>query len=144
MVGGSCSRFWQSREVGPTWCRVSRVEVAQLGLAQEVGTKLYAEPLGGNAGVESSGKPKGYGCASKNRYQNGTLVSGNMDQHLRNPSWSILNGFGFLNHLGIRGLLPSVSTPFPISRVECFRRIGWMARFLLQASCSKPLLSAAR
>ena len=26
------------------------------------------------------------GCGSKNRYQNGTLVSGNMDQNLRNPS----------------------------------------------------------
>ena len=26
------------------------------------------------------------GCGSKNRYQNGTLVSGNMDQPLRNPS----------------------------------------------------------
>ena len=26
------------------------------------------------------------GCGSKNRYQNGTLASGNMDQNLRNPS----------------------------------------------------------
>ena len=26
----------------------------------------------------------------KNRYQNGTLVSGKRDQHLRNPSWLIL------------------------------------------------------
>ena len=32
-----------------------------------------------------------YGCGSKNRYQNGTLVSGNMDQHLRNPSCLILS-----------------------------------------------------
>ena len=32
-----------------------------------------------------------YGCGSKNRYQNGTLVSGNMDQNPRNPSWSILS-----------------------------------------------------
>ena len=32
-----------------------------------------------------------YGCGSKNRYQNGTLVSGNMDQNLRNPSCSILS-----------------------------------------------------
>ena len=31
-----------------------------------------------------------YGCGSKNRYQNGTLVSGNMDQNLRNPSCLIL------------------------------------------------------
>ena len=27
-----------------------------------------------------------YGCGSKSRYQNGTLVSGNMDQNLRTPS----------------------------------------------------------
>ena len=26
-----------------------------------------------------------YGCGSKNRYQNGTLVSGNMGQNLRKP-----------------------------------------------------------
>ena len=31
-----------------------------------------------------------YGCGSKNRYQNGTLVSGNMDQNLHNPSCLIL------------------------------------------------------
>ena len=31
------------------------------------------------------------GCGSKNRYQNGTLVSGNMDQNLRNPSCLILS-----------------------------------------------------
>ena len=31
------------------------------------------------------------GCGSKNRYQNGTLVSGNMDQHLRNPCCLILS-----------------------------------------------------
>ena len=32
-----------------------------------------------------------FGCGSKNRYQNGTLASGTMDQNLRNPScliWS--------------------------------------------------------
>ena len=29
--------------------------------------------------------------AQKKRYQNGTLVSGNMDQHLRNPSCLILS-----------------------------------------------------
>ena len=32
-----------------------------------------------------------YGCGSKNRYQNGTLVSGNMDQNLRSPSCLILS-----------------------------------------------------
>ena len=32
-----------------------------------------------------------YGCGSKNRYQNGTLVSGNMDQNLRNPYCFILS-----------------------------------------------------
>ena len=32
-----------------------------------------------------------YGCGSKNRYQNGTLASGNMDHNLRNPSCLILS-----------------------------------------------------
>ena len=36
-------------------------------------------------------KHKPNGCGSKNRYQNGTLVSGNMDQNLRNPSCLILS-----------------------------------------------------
>ena len=31
------------------------------------------------------------GCGSKNRYQNGTLVSGNMDQNPRNPSCLFLS-----------------------------------------------------
>ena len=31
------------------------------------------------------------GSGSKNRYQNGTLLSGNRDQHLRNPSCLILS-----------------------------------------------------
>ena len=31
------------------------------------------------------------GCGSKNRYQNGTLVSGVMEQNLRNPPWLILS-----------------------------------------------------
>ena len=30
-------------------------------------------------------------CGSKNRYQNGTLLGGNMDQNLRNPSCLILS-----------------------------------------------------
>ena len=32
-----------------------------------------------------------FGCGSKKRYQNGTLVSGNMDQNPRNPSCLILS-----------------------------------------------------
>ena len=35
--------------------------------------------------------PRWYGGGSKNRYQNGTLVSGNMDQNLRNPFCLILS-----------------------------------------------------
>ena len=35
--------------------------------------------------------PRRYGCGSKNRYQDGTLVSGNMDQNLHNPSSLILS-----------------------------------------------------
>ena len=38
---------------------------------------------------ESRAKPGG--CGSRNRYQNGTLASGNMDQNLRNPSCLILS-----------------------------------------------------
>ena len=36
-------------------------------------------------------------AGSKNQYQNGTLVSGNMDQNLRNPSCLILS-HTHLNH----------------------------------------------
>ena len=31
-----------------------------------------------------------FGCGSNKRHQNGTLVSGNLDQHLRNPGFLIL------------------------------------------------------
>ena len=34
---------------------------------------------------------RSYGCGTKQRCQNGTLVSGNMDQNLRNPSGLILS-----------------------------------------------------
>ena len=39
------------------------------------------------------------GCGSKNRYQNGTLVSRNMDQNLRNPSCLILSHTHVIKHL---------------------------------------------
>ena len=41
-----------------------------------------------------------FGRGSRNRYQNGTLVCGNMDQHLRNPSCLILSRthFTILSH----------------------------------------------
>ena len=39
-----------------------------------------------------------YGCGSKNRYQNGTLLSGNMDQNPRNPSCLILSHTLIGNH----------------------------------------------
>ena len=45
------------------------------------------------------------GCGSKNRYQNGTLVIGNVEQNLRNPSWLILSYTQFTDkHLC--GVLP--------------------------------------
>ena len=41
-----------------------------------------------------------YGRGSKNRYQHGALVSGNMDQNLRNPSCFILSH----THIGLKEL----------------------------------------
>ena len=58
---------------------------------------LWASNSGKQKGLEvlvwtvHSGSEYTYGCGSKTRYQNGTLVSGNMDQNLRNPSWLILS-----------------------------------------------------
>ena len=42
------------------------------------------------------------GCRSKNRYQNETLVSGNMNQNLQNPSWLILSH----THMGLSLSVP--------------------------------------
>ena len=42
------------------------------------------------------------GCGSKNRYQNGTLVSGNMDQNLPNPFCLILSHRESMCCLGFR------------------------------------------
>ena len=55
------------------------------------------------------------GCGSKNRYQNGTLVSGNMDQNLRKPSCLILS------HTQVLGpeKPPGSETPtFPMPRFK--------------------------
>ena len=41
-----------------------------------------------------------HGSGSKNRYQNGTLARGNMDQNLRNPPCLILSHTHILPHLG--------------------------------------------
>ena len=51
----------------------------------------HLAPVGRMAGISHTSSDRGmscfqYGCGSKNRYQNGTLVSGNMYQNLRNPS----------------------------------------------------------
>ena len=47
---------------------------------------------------------KPYGSGSKNRYQNGTLVSGNMDQNLRTPPCLILSHSHMLRVLSKFGL----------------------------------------
>ena len=46
-----------------------------------------------------------FGCGSKNRYQNGTLVSGNMDQTLSNPPCLILS-HGHLAGSDVRLMVP--------------------------------------
>ena len=51
--------------------------------------------------TKDPGAPKKlHGCGSKPRYQNGTLVSGNMDQNLRNPSSFILSH----THMSFKGI----------------------------------------
>ena len=47
------------------------------------------------------------GCGSKNRYQNGTLVNGNMNQNPRNPSCSILS------HTQMKRLIQQVEKEVP-------------------------------
>ena len=54
--------------------------------------------LAGSGEKERLSSAKGvnvFGCGSKNRHQNGTLVSGNMDQNLRNHACLILS---YCNH----------------------------------------------
>ena len=46
-----------------------------------------------------------HGCGSKNWYQNGTLVSGNMDQNLRNPSCLILSHTHIYIYMHIRRII---------------------------------------
>ena len=77
--------------------RAARPRAGSLGL----GKLCVAEPPSG--GSHPVGVPQPFlhtkprsawgtcGRGSKNRYQNGTLVSGNMDQNLRNPSCFILS-----------------------------------------------------
>ena len=52
------------------------------------------------------------GCGSKNRYQNGSLVSGNMGQNLRNPSCLILSHtqMGFEPQMASELLFPKKQT----------------------------------
>ena len=45
----------------------------------------------GDWAIPSAGYQLPCGCGSKNRYQTGTLASGNMHQNLRNPSSLILS-----------------------------------------------------
>ena len=73
-----------------------------------------------------------FGCGSKNRYHNGTLVSGNMDQNLRNSSCLILSHNPFTLQasvdLDVRDLVPfngQFSKPGPSTSVE--RALGFGA-----------------
>ena len=54
-------------------------------------------------------EPRLYGCGSKNRYQNGTLVSGNMDQNLRNSSCLIMS-HTHIYHFGGEPAAPVLTT----------------------------------
>ena len=48
-----------------------------------------------------------------NRYQNGTLVSGNMDQNLRNPSWLIVSHAHLVTQLNqLQHRLPLLKSQF--------------------------------
>ena len=64
---------------GISWSRASLVPTKAISL-RSVGYSQAYEPLPKHPASLS-------GCGSKNRYQNGTLASGNMDQNLRNPPW---------------------------------------------------------
>ena len=61
-----------------------------------------------------AGKKWLLGCGSKNRYQNGTLVTGNMDQNPRNPSSLILSH----THLGIQEGFDSCGSMFLLALLE--------------------------
>ena len=50
------------------------------------------------------------GCGSKNRYPKWNLVSGNMDQHLRNHSWLILSHTQLLSSLEAKLRIPGPSS----------------------------------
>ena len=83
----------QTKRVGSSWLVLKRSQQGQGGLYFLVSQATFiarAVPVCPGVPVNSiAQKPNGYG--SKNRYQNGTLISGNMDQHLRNPSSLILS-----------------------------------------------------
>ena len=79
------------------------------------------------------------GCGSKNRYQNGTLVSGNMDQNLPTPSRLILSHTqlpcGYVPVLGSL-FYSSLATSHAFYRSARFRRRTQLRR-QRQASKSK-------
>ena len=71
-----------------------------------VGASGEASPgEGGDVGALNNARSscdrslESYGCGSKNRYPNGTLVGGHMDQNLRNPSCLILSHIHIASHL---------------------------------------------
>ena len=78
-----------------------------------------------------------FGCGSKNRYQNGTLVSGNMDQHLRNPSSFIVSHTHFGEAFGTGEIDSSLARPLLVAKLllQLLRRGAWLC-----TSCHPPSL----
>ena len=83
---------------GENWPGVPELQIGGLrGALEGLGSRGFSEHPAGRLGQALTLRrvSRGFlwtnGCGSKNRYQNGTLVSGNMDQNLRTPSCLILS-----------------------------------------------------
>ena len=80
--------------------------------SRSIGTFLFPKSrnLGRLARANRSRLPSHQnGCVSKKRYQNGTLVSGNMDQSLHNPSCFILSHTQIVLRAALRRFRPNLS-----------------------------------
>ena len=81
--------------------------------SKEAGVLLVSLEAYPKRGTNSTKTSQTHGSGSKNRYQNGTLLSGKMDQHLRNPSWLSLSH----SHMKLLQLgLEEDSDPLPWER----------------------------
>ena len=99
---------------------LDRPQLMQVGLLHEPNIRLLRDT---NTYIYMAVARLWRGCGSKNRYQNGTLVSGNMDQTLRNPSCLILSNIHTYIYIYTH-IVPKHIWPSP-----------WVARFNI---CSTP------